>query len=208
MPIMEADMSRLSLAIGVFIAGFVFVVACNSRTGSPTAPSSGPSMPAATQAVASSATTLTPTSATHAEELTAVLGSGSGIVNVTPTAAAVGFSAQITVSIHGAAPNTTFYVQRAPELDRANSADGICQRAAGLPPWGPPTPNFITVPFPFPGPLLTLRTSEEGAGAVHTDFAVPAIADGTRFDVMFRLVDNLTSPTNELRTGCFTVSVK
>jgi hypothetical protein len=101
-----------------------------------------------------------------------------------------------------------FYVQRAPELQRPNSADGICQRAAGLPPWGPPTPNFITVPFPFPGPLVTLQTSAGGAGAVHIDFAAPPIPDGTRFDVMFRLVDSLTSPTNELRTDCFTVTVK
>ena len=50
--------------------------------------------------------------------------------------------------------------------------------------------------------------SEGGSGAVHIDFAVPTISDGTQFDVMFRLVDSLTSPTNELRTGCFTVTVK
>ena len=40
------------------------------------------------------------------------------------------------------------------------------------------------------------------------DFASPTILDGTQFDVMFRLVDSLTSPANELRTGCFTVTVK
>ena len=98
--------------------------------------------------------------------------------------------------------------QRAPEIGRAFSADGICQRAAGLPPWGPPAPNFVTFPLPAVGPLVTLQTSEGGAGAVHIDFAVPTIPDGTQFDVMFRLVDSLTSPTNELRTSCFTVTVK
>jgi hypothetical protein len=61
---------------------------------------------------------------------------------------------------------------------------------------------------PAAGPLVTLYTSEGGAGAVHIDFVSPTILDGTPFDVMFRLVDSLTSPTNELRTGCFTVTVK
>jgi hypothetical protein len=62
--------------------------------------------------------------------------------------------------------------------------------------------------MPAAGPLVTLHTSDGGAGAAHIDFTAPAIADGTQFDVMFRLVDSLTSPTNELRTACFTVTVK
>jgi hypothetical protein len=53
-----------------------------------------------------------------------------------------------------------------------------------------------------------LQTSEGGAGSVHINFEAPTILDGTQFDVMFRLVDDLTSPTNDLRTGCFTVTVK
>ncbi|HWJ15879.1 MAG TPA: hypothetical protein VNS10_19200, partial [Gemmatimonadaceae bacterium] len=118
------------------------------------------------------------------------------------------FSAQINVNVHDAPPNTTFYVQRAPEIGRANGADGTCQRAAGLPPWGPPAPNFVTFPLPAAGPLVTLQTSEGGSGAVHIDFVAPTISDGTQFDVMFRLVDSLTAPANELRTGCFTVTVQ
>ena len=82
------------------------------------------------------------------------------------------------------------------------------QPAAGLPPWGPPAANFVTFPLPAAGPLVTLQTSEGGAGAMHIDFAAATILDGTQFDVMFRLVDSLTTPTNELRTGCFTVTVK
>jgi hypothetical protein len=146
---------------------------------------------------------------THGQRLSAVLGTGSGTVNVTPTAAVDGsFSAQIEVNVHDAPPNTTFYVQRAPEVGRANGADGICQRAAGQPPWGPPAPNFVTFPLPAAGPLVVLETSSGGAGSVHIDFTAATIADGTQFDVMFRLVDSLTSPSNELRTGCFTVNVK
>jgi hypothetical protein len=149
------------------------------------------------------------TSGTHGQLLTPVLGVGSGTVNVTPTAAVDGsFSAQIEVNVHGASPNATFYVQRAAEVGRPNNADGICQRAAGEAPWGPPTPNFVPFPLPAAGPLVALQTSEGGAGSIHIDFAAPTIADGTAFDVMFRLVDDLASPTNELRTGCFTVSVK
>ena len=201
-------MSRLSLALAMVIGGSVFTVACSNGSSNPTAPSPGLSAPIGSQRIVSSESSHV-ASTTHGEQLTALSGAGSGIVNVTPTASVIGsFSAQINVNVHGAPPNTTFYVQRAPEVGRANSADGICQRAAGLPPWGPPAPNFVTFPMPAAGPLVTLHTSDGGAGAVHIDFTAPAIGDGTQFDVMFRLVDSLTSPINELRTGCFTVTVK
>ena len=196
-------MSRFqTLALGIVSSSFV--AACGSQPDIPTAPSSPQSaLPRPSGLVSNSL------SATHARVLTAVLGVGSGIVNVTPTAAVDGsFSAQINVNVHGAPPDTTFYVQRAAEIGRPNSADGICQRAAGEAPWGPPTPNFVTFPLPAAGPLVTLQTSSGGAGSVHIDFGASTILDGTRFDVMFRLVDDLTSPLNELRTGCFTVTVK
>lgn len=170
-----------------------------STSQSPTAP---------TSSVAPS-TSLAATAGTHGQTLTALLGRGTGTVNVTPTAAVDGsFSAQINVNVHDAPPNTTLYVQRAPEIGRANGADGICQRAAGQPPWGPPAPNFVTFPMPAAGPLVTLDTSAGGAGAVHIDFGAATIPDGTQFDVMFRLIDNLTTPTVDLRTECFTVTVK
>ena len=154
-------------------------------------------------------TQLAATAGTHGQPLTALLGTGTGTVNVTPTAAVDGsFSAQISVNVHGAPPNTTLYVQRAPEIGRANGADGICQRAAGEPPWGPPAPNFVTFPLPAAGPLVAVETSAGGAGATHIDFTAATILDGTQFDVMFRLVDSLTAPTVDLRTGCFTVTVR
>jgi hypothetical protein len=147
-------------------------------------------------------------SGAHGNALTAVSGRGTGIVNVTTTSEADGFSAEITVNVVGAPPSTDFYVQRAPEIGRENSSDGVCQRATGAAPWGPPTPNFVTFPVPLAGPLVILRTSPGGSGAVHIKFDLPTIADGTAFDVMFRLVDDLTSPVNDLRTACFTVLVK
>jgi hypothetical protein len=199
-------MSRVH-TVGFAIALSVFLAACGSFPD--VAPSQNTSVSAPLSSQPSLTTALRAAPPTHGELLTAVLGTGSGIVNVTPTAAVDGsFSAQINVSVHDATPNTTFYVQRAPEIGRAYSADGICQRAAGLPPWGPPAPNFVTFPRPAAGPLVTLETSPGGAGSVHIDFAAPTIPDGIQFDVMFRLVDDLTSPSNELRTGCFTVTVK
>jgi hypothetical protein len=204
---MEVHMSCFHVRLGIAIGVSVFALACG-RTNSPTAPSSSLSAPLGSQGIVLNGSRQSaPT--THGEQLTAVIGAGSGVVNVTSTAAVDGsFSAQINVNVHDAPPNTTFYVQRAPEIGRPNSADGICQRAAGLPPWGTPAPNFVTFPLPAAGPLVTLQTSEGGSGAIHIDFTAPTILDGTQFDVMFRLVDSLTSPTNDLRTGCFTVTVK
>jgi hypothetical protein len=200
-------MSRfLPLAVAVVLS--VCAVACGSASDSPTAPSATLAAPLGSQGLGSNAS-IRAAGTTHGQALTAVVGAGSGIVNVTPTAAAHGsFSAQINVNVHGAPPNTTFFVQRAPEIGRPNSADGVCQRAAGDAPWGPPAPNFVTFPLPATGPLVTLQTSQGGAGSVHIDFGALSILDGTQFDVMFRLVDDLTNPSNDLRTGCFTVTVK
>jgi hypothetical protein len=182
-------------------------LACSRQEGLPTAPMLAESRASASVSGAASGTA-GPASPTVAS-LHAVTGTGSGMVKVTPTAALDGgFTAQITVNVHGAPPDTTFYVQRAPEVGRANGSDGVCQRAGGLPPWGPPAPNFLTFPLPSAGPLATLTTSEGGAGATHIDFIAAAITDRTQFDVMFRLVDDLTNPANDLRSSCFTVTVK
>ena len=199
-------MSTRSIVLVAILGLTAFGWACDSRSPTLANPSSSATL--RSPAVLTPDASIHAGSATHGEALTAIRGSGSGIVDVTATAAVPGsFSAQINVNVHDAPPNTTFYIQRAPEIGRANGADGICQRAAGLPPWGPPTPNFVT--FAVAGnPSVSLLTSAAGAGAAHIDFAAPTIPDGTQFDVMFRLVDSLTSPANELRTECFTVTVK
>lgn len=200
-------MACAGIACRIAIGISVLASACGAPAVSPAAPSPGSTAPAGSLGIAGGAAS--PASNTHGQQLAAVIGSGSGIVNVTSTAAVDGsFSAQITVNVHGAPPDTTFYVQRSPEIGRPDGADGICQRAAGLPPWGAPAPNFVTFPLPLAAPLVTLQTSPGGAGSVHIDFAAPTIPDGMRFDVMFRLVDSLTSPANDLRTGCFTVTVR
>jgi hypothetical protein len=154
-----------------------------------------------------------PPAGTHQSLLAAVIGPGVGGVSVTPVANATGtFEAAIKVRVEGARPNTTYLVQRAPEIGRANGSDGICQRALGQAPWSPsdpPAPAFVTFPSPTtPGALVGLTTQANGNGSLDFQFAAPTIAAGTVFDVMFRLVDDATAPTVELRSGCFTVTAR
>jgi hypothetical protein len=156
---------------------------------------------------------LPPPEGTHQSALSAMTGPGAGGVSVTPLAAATRtFDALIRVRVQHARPNSTYYVQRAPEVGRANGADGICQRAAGQAPWSPsdpPAPAFVTFPMPTsPGPLVALTTFADGSGSIEFEFTAAAIAAGTTFDVMFRLVDDVAAPTAELRSGCFTVTAK
>ena len=142
---------------------------------------------------------------THGQQLSVFdgRGTGTGIVNLTLTAAAVGFSAQVNVNIHGASPNTTFYVQRAPEFNTPYPIDGICQRAA----LG--SSGFVTLPRPLAGDFTTITTNGAGSGTAHLAIELPFIPDGARFDVEFRVVDSLgPAPANDLRTECFTVTVK
>jgi hypothetical protein len=64
------------------------------------------------------------------------------------------------------------------------------------------------VTFPLSGSSATVTTTAAGAASLDFEFLAPTIPAGTSFDVMFRLVDNETAPTLELRSGCFTVLVK
>jgi hypothetical protein len=132
---------------------------------------------------------------THGIALVAVLGTGSGAVNVTPTAEDHGtFHLQGQVHISGAMANTTYFVQRAPDV---NVADPAC------------TGPWISFPIPNPGPVVTLTTSPGGAGSAHFELAVGGVfTSGTPFNVRFRVIDNLQSPTSILMSECVTVVVK
>src|SRR5690349_10877617 len=103
---------RASLAAVAVVVVTLLVVGCSQmgQPTSPTAPSSLPSASSTASAIGSGtlaeialAGASSVTSTTHGEQLTAVLGTGTGIVNVTATAAVDGsFSAQITVNVHKA----------------------------------------------------------------------------------------------------------
>lgn len=147
---------------------------------------------------------------THQSAMTAVRGSGSGGVSLTTKPIPEGSMAvDISIVLNNARANTTYFLQRAPEVGRALAADGICQRALGLSPWSasdPAAATFLT--FPLGTGSATITTTASGTGSLDFEFRSPTIPAGTLFDVMLRLVDNETAPTTELRSGCLTVSVK
>ena len=134
----------------------------------------------------------------------AVAGTGSGRFNLVHTESdRNGFTSdsQLTVSVQGVSPNTVLYVRRAGDfgLTGGQQADGICQRAAaGL---------FGPVPGPD-GVAVTLETSAGGAGTAHVHLY--GTSEGNTLDAVFRLVDALPPavPTVDLRTPCFTFTVK
>lgn len=164
--------------------------------------------------LACSSSSTAPTSSipagTHQSAIAAVSGPGRGGVSVTPKAIPEGtMLVDISISLTDARPNARYFVQRAPEVGRALAADGICQRAAGSSPWSasdPAAAAFLT--FPIGTGLATIVTAANGTGSLDFEFRSPTTPAGTVFDVMFRLVDNETAPTTELRSGCFTVVVK
>jgi hypothetical protein len=179
-----------SIVAPTFIAAAALLVsACGSSSTAP-----GPIIPAGT----------------HQSPISAVTGPGTGGVSVTPKSIPEGtFAADISVLIVDARPNRTYIIQRAPEIGRALATDGTCQRALGLSPWSaadPPAPAFLT--FALATGPAALGTAPNGTGFANFEFRAPTIAAGTVFDVMFRLVDNETAATTELRSGCFTVTAK
>jgi hypothetical protein len=169
---------------GAFILITTGSLACAGERVSTTAPSED------RQATVSHGGTIT-----HGIPLVATLGTGWGRVNVTPTAEDQGtFHVQGEVQVLGVPPNTTYLVQRAPDLD---VADPNC------------TGPWISFPLPNPGPVVTLTSSPGGAGAAHFELAVGgAFTSGTPFNVRFRLINDLSAPTSVLETACTTVVVK
>jgi hypothetical protein len=147
---------------------------------------------------------------TYQSAMSAIGGTGSGGVSVTPKSIpAATFDADIKVRLQRARASTTYTVQRAPEIGRTSAADGVCQRALALSPWGPSDPaapafvTFVNGTAPY-----VITTDGSGNGSLDFEFTAPTIAAGTVFDVMFRLVDNVDGPTSEIRSGCFTVTAR
>lgn len=139
---------------------------------------------------------------------------GFGGMSVSPTAIPEGtFAANFSIRLVGLKANTTYLVQRAQEgvAGRSLGTDGICQRALSLFPWSssdPPAPAFQTMPLPASGPLVTLTTASNGNAAVDFEFRALMILAGTTNDVMFRLVDDDTAPTTELRSDCMVITAR
>ena len=121
--------------------------------------------------------------------LTAISGTGSGFVEVSPTSkdeGALTFDVQGTVNIRGAAPNTEFTVLRSVDLN----PNGICTGT-----------TWLTLPG-----RQVLTTSAGGAGALHFEIQRGApFVDGVRFDVIWRVVG---TDGTILESECLTVTVK
>lgn len=143
----------------------------------------------------------------HSLVLVPVVGQGTGIVNVQANARTGDFVAntQDVVQVRGVTPNTLLHVLVAADVGLgAQQADGICQRAnLGF---------FMPLALSPGGPPATLETSAGGSGSVHVVFGAtnPAISNGSPLDLLFRVVDALPPavPTIDLRTECFTITIK
>jgi hypothetical protein len=126
---------------------------------------------------------------TTQSRLTALSGSGTGSVEVSPTSkddGALTFDVQGTVNIHDATPNTAFTVLRRVDLN----PDGTCTGA-----------TWLTLPG---SPVL--MTSAGGAGALHFEIQRGApFVDDVRFDVIWRVTG---SDGTILESDCLTVTVK
>ena len=139
---------------------------------------------------------------------------GVGGISVTPKAIPEGtFTADISIRLKGMKANTTYLVQRAQEGvgGRPMGGDGICQRALGMSPWSPSdaaAATFQTVPLPNTGPLISVTTAANGDGALDFEFRTLMIVAGTTNDVTYRLIDDDTAPTTELRSACMTITAK
>jgi hypothetical protein len=154
-------------------------------------------------------------SAAEAETFGAEMGRGWVKVTAVPNATGT-FSADIEVKLKGAAPNTTYTLQRAPEVGRPLGADGIAQRANGLYPWEQPNsagfapaPAFLTFVLPAtattPASAVTITTNGGGNGKVRFHFDAPGIASGATFDVEFRAID-LTGAGGTIFSDAFQVT--
>ena len=152
--------------------------------------SPNPLQPSALPALDAHASQAAELPGSHGNTLFAVVGEGRGIVNVTPDASEEGFSVETQVNVWQTRPNTTFGVKRAVDVNGS-----ACTST-----------NFVQLPLPNPGPLVTLTTSPGGAGAVHVKFALPQLVEGTTLAVRFEVSSADSSIV--LRTDCFTVAVK
>lgn len=118
-------------------------------------------------------------------------GYGGGMVGITPTAHDVvgpdSFDGQGTLNVFGLSPNTGYKLLRYVDLTQ----DGVCTGTTALSLPGNPT----------------LTTSNGGAGAMHFEISRGApFVDGTRYDVLVRVVDLAGNAV--LQSDCISATVK
>jgi hypothetical protein len=148
---------------------------------------------------------------TYQATMVAVVGLGEGGMSITAKSIPEGyFAADIKVRVRKARANATYIVQRAPEVGRALGNNGVCERALSIAPWSStdaPAAAFITFIPTGATTAATFTTSAGGEGSLDFEFRVPMIPKDTKFDVMFRLVDDAAAPASVLLSQCVTVTV-
>lgn len=179
--------------------GFTVVVlaacgaACTTDAPSVTAPTS---MVAAAAPHAAPGPQPSRAEGTHGHPLTAIVGQGTGHVNISPEASQEGFSVEVQVSVRWTEPNAEFLLTRSVDF----VPDGVCTGT-----------TFTPLPLPNPGPLALLKTSPAGAGAKHVSFGFTPppptpFEDGKQFDVHWEI--RTASGSTVLRSHCITVTVR
>jgi hypothetical protein len=188
---MSRTLQSIGATVAVLAAGYG--LACTNTSPGVTAPT-------AVSAVLSSDAGPGPQTSsaqgTHGYPLTAIVGEGTGHVNISPEASQDGFSVEVQVSVRSTEPNAEFLLTRSVDFE----PDGVCTGT-----------TFTPLPLPNPGPLERLETSPAGAGAKHASFAFtpppPApFEDGKQFDVHWEI--RTESGSTSLRSGCITVTVR
>jgi hypothetical protein len=137
-------------------------------------------------------------------ELNSIVGPGRGRIRATRIGDPSGnFAVPIDVQVRRAAPNTTYLIQRAPEVNPppgtnpTTTTDGFCQRGFDLPPWSTVAARFLTFQS------STLTTDRRGNGALEFVFVAPVWFPA--FDVMFRLLEVGDAPRSVLVSECTTM---
>ena len=134
-------------------------------------------------------------------KLTAIAGEGSGLVELTMTAEEL----PNPEGVRTALPFATYRVARAVDpsdiSDTGATPDGQCPALGSSGPWRPFSDLLIA--------------SGGGAGAMHFEAAPPPptrFVSGVSFDVQFQVIklnsDGSLDASQELRSECFTVTVK
>jgi len=156
--------------------------------------------------------------------LTPVGGSGSGRIAVSPLNGTTVFSARVSVELIGVMPNSSYHLEHAPEVGRPLSENGIGERAAEMWPWQQPNcpgfPDaaaFLDAPCSIQGLPVAIATDGHGIGSAELTYSCPNLPVGSRFDVVFRVLedstprmlpDTLLGLATELRSDCFTLPSK
>lgn len=181
----------ITATLGLLAAGYG--LACTNNSPRMTAPAT---LPAALSPDDGHGPQTSSAMRTHGIPLTAIIGQGTGHVNISPEASQEGFSVQVQVSVRRTEPNAQFLLTRSVDFE----SDGVCTGTL-----------FTPLPLPNPGPLELLETSPAGAGAKHASFAFtpppPApFEDGRQFDVHWEI--RTVSGSTVLRSDCMTVTVR